>query len=84
MYIRRPNAQQNTLSHISSPFTAPLWGAVVTAMLTLVVTLSVTWYMGPERENTDYSMKHCWFYVFGIFCQQGKQRVVDETAPEDA
>lgn len=73
VYIRRPNIQQDTLKHPLSTFTATLWGSVLTIMLPVAVALSVTWYTGPNRDRRSYNMKDCCFYVFGMFCQQGKK-----------
>ncbi|PNF23956.1 hypothetical protein B7P43_G10051 [Cryptotermes secundus] len=69
-YIRQPSDEYTMWSHILSPFGVPLWRALVTVMLTLMVALTATWYFGAERDKTDYSFKTSFFLVLGAFSQQ--------------
>jgi hypothetical protein len=59
-------------SHVLSPFDVPLWRALITVILTLMIALTATWYFGAERDKTDYDMKTSFFLVLGAFSQQSE------------
>jgi hypothetical protein len=76
LHIRQPSDEQNTSSHILSPFDSTLWKTLAIVMVTVMVALTTTWYLGAERGETDYGIKTSCFLVLGVFCQQSEYSFV--------
>jgi hypothetical protein len=50
-----------------------LWWATFVAMVLISIVVTAVWHALKKQEADSYNLHSSIFYVFGIFCQRGKE-----------
>jgi hypothetical protein len=56
-----------------------LWCATFVAMVLITAVLTVLWHTLKRHEAESYNFYSSAFYVFGIFCQSGKEHLTNQS-----